>query len=704
MNMKKITKLLCVAALLLAGMGGVIPAKATKLYATYGTPASEGKWNVETNTYTWTKSNSNLMTIFTFSNGELAQYKSLHLTTSDFTSSYRVCFMNGSTAVATIGFYSAGEKNLVLSERTETKDLDLTTITHISFGGNTDSGSIGLTNVYLQKPTSISFDDTGTAIIGLTDILYDSNLTFDDQTGEMTSNGQGTFSLNLDSEDFSNVSRIELLRSGDDIVQTLQVTDAVNGVLNTWWGSKYSCDFTNYKANASKVTKLAWNCATAGTMTITGIKLTGSVITATPGGEVSIGSLPRKYYDNGEWKTGTLTTSYGVNIQTALGDGSAIQDEYVDIANYKMLRLYISSGDPRLFLVKEENFTPTADGYILTKDGVKQNGQWNGVQDTDHKLVKNGDYYYISVEDIKAACGGQAKLICVKAEYNQSIDISNIVVTEDSDYGYNLSGAGAFAPSALTALADKSATAIDATGVTKAVALTTANPNCLITANEGIVTNAQNVIVDGTCANLVLTDGYPFKAPVAFTATTASYATNINAEAGAGTLCLPFAAAIPEGVTAYTLAYTSGDKATAKAVENTIPANTPVLLNGSGEATFTGAAAAVAATANNAADALTGVFEKTKVAQGSYVLQNLDGGIGFYKVASDDIYVNPFRAYLTAQASGSRIAISFDNVATGIQTVAAQQGDDAVYDLQGRRVSAPTKGLYIVGGKKVMMK
>jgi hypothetical protein len=129
-----------------------------------------------------------------------------------------------------------------------------------------------------------------------------------------------------------------------------------------------------------------------------------------------------------------------------------------------------------------------------------------------------------------------------------------------------------------------------------------------------------------------------------------------------------------------------------------------VLLNGSGEATFTGAAAAVAATANNAAGALTGVFEKTKVAQGSYVLQNLDGGIGFYKVASDDIYVNPFRAYLTAQASASRIAISFDNVATGIQTVAAQQGDDTVYDLQGRRVSAPTKGLYIVGGKKVMMK
>jgi hypothetical protein len=269
---------------------------------------------------------------------------------------------------------------------------------------------------------------------------------------------------------------------------------------------------------------------------------------------------------------------------------------------------------------------------------------------------------------------------------------------------YSLVGETPGSATLTDALADESATGYDASGVTgTGLELTPANPNALFTAGAGVLSNAQNVIVNGTCANLVLQDGYPFKAPADFTATTATYTTTIDAEAGAGTLCLPFAAAIPEGVTAYTLAYTSGDKATATAVENTIPANTPVLLNGSGEATFTGAAAAVAATANNAAGTLTGVFEKTKVAQGSYVLQNLDG-IGFYKVASDDIYVNPFRAYLTAQASASRIAISFDNVATGIQTVAAQQGDDTVYDLQGRRVSAPTKGLYIVGGKKVMMK
>ena len=141
-----------VLALLVVGVGG---AKGVTLNASFQTPASNGSWNAGTNTYSWTGSYSNLMTIFSFSGGQLANYTSLHLTTSDYTDSYRVCFMNGSTAVATIAFYSAGQKDLVLADRTETKDLDLSTVTHISFGGNSNSGSVTLTNVYLEGPDPV---------------------------------------------------------------------------------------------------------------------------------------------------------------------------------------------------------------------------------------------------------------------------------------------------------------------------------------------------------------------------------------------------------------------------------------------------------------------------------------------------------------------------------------------------------------------
>lgn len=271
---------------------------------------------------------------------------------------------------------------------------------------------------------------------------------------------------------------------------------------------------------------------------------------------------------------------------------------------------------------------------------------------------------------------------------------------------YLLVGEATGSVSLTAALADANATCYDATGVVgSGVELNPANPNALFLANAGKVTNANNVIVAGTCANLVLTDNHPFKAPVDFTATAASYTTTINAEAGAGTLCLPFAAAIPEGVKAYKLAYTSGAAATATpVVETTIGANTPVLLNGSGEKTFSGSGA-VSASATNKYGALTGVFEATTVPAGSYVLQKATDGLGFYKVADGStITAKPFRAYLTAQTYSSRINIIYDE-ANGISTVEAQPADaEAIYSLNGVRVNQPVKGIYVKNGKKFVVK
>ena len=50
----------------------------------------------------------------------------------------------------------------------------------------------------------------------------------------------------------------------------------------------------------------------------------------------------------------------------------------------------------------------------------------------------------------------------------------------------------------------------------------------------------------------------------------------------------------------------------------------------------------------------------------------------------------------------------FDATSTGVDSINAQDSeenaDDKVYDLQGRRVANPVKGIYIVNGKKVLMK
>ena len=248
------------------------------------------------------------------------------------------------------------------------------------------------------------------------------------------------------------------------------------------------------------------------------------------------------------------------------------------------------------------------------------------------------------------------------------------------------------------ALTDPNATCFDVTKLEgTGLTFNASNPNALFIAKAGQLTNTKNVIVSGTCANLVLEDGYNFQAPFDFTATQASYTTTISS-VGAGTLCLPFACKIPYEVQAWTLAYTSGgDKATATEVETVIPANTPVLLNGSGEKTFTGADAPITAGAATTAEALTGVYEEGFVPKDCYVLQNGTGGLGFYKVANDnEITIKPFRAYLTASASSApsvSIVYGSDDT-TGINIVEAA----------GQRVAQPTKGLYIVNGKKVIVK
>lgn len=71
--------------------------------------------------------------------------------------------------------------------------------------------------------------------------------------------------------------------------------------------------------------------------------------------------------------------------------------------------------------------------------------------------------------------------------------------------------------------------------------------------------------------------------------------------------------------------------------------------------------------------------------------------------------IKAFRAvFILEDASRARsFEMNFGDETTGIKTIgnaSVTTGSSAVYDLQGRRVENPTHGLYIVNGKKVMVK
>ena len=370
------------------------------------------------------------------------------------------------------------------------------------------------------------------------------------------------------------------------------------------------------------------------------------------------------------------------------GSGNVSYLDYADLSEYSALKVYGTGSDLRILMNR------VSDGGALTEVHVTPS--------VDGTLLDLTSYPYVHLNAIKVVNGGGATTIT---------NITLIDPNANPSVDYVLSGDikdGLSSASVTSALADANAKVIDVTGVTgSGIGLVSANPNCLFVANAGTLSNDYNVIVGTTCANLVLTDSKPFKAPFDFTAAAATYNTTINTTAQAGTLYLPYAAAIPDGVDAWTLTYSGGDNVTATKINTgTIPANTPVLLNGSGSKDFTGSSVAIDADATNVSGALTGVFEQGYVPKDSYVLQNKSGVLAFYKVAAENsVTIKPFRAYLTASA-GARLYIDFDDEeTTGITNNKCETtSNNRYFDLQGREVAQPTTGLYIVNGKKVLVK
>lgn len=85
---------------------------------------------------------------------------------------------------------------------------------------------------------------------------------------------------------------------------------------------------------------------------------------------------------------------------------------------------------------------------------------------------------------------------------------------------------------------------------------------------------------------------------------------------------------------------------------------------------------------------------------------------GLYAQVTEGITIPEGKAWVDAELTPSQsdargIAIVFDgNDPTGISevTVKAEETRNGCFDLQGRRVTNPVKGLYIVNGKKVVIK
>ena len=166
-----------------------------------------------------------------------------------------------------------------------------------------------------------------------------------------------------------------------------------------------------------------------------------------------------------------------------------------------------------------------------------------------------------------------------------------------------------------------------------------------------------------------------------------------------GTLYLPFAVDLDEEVVnAITV---NGTSAINAVVGSTLPANTGALLIS--ETGTTTLQAKIIDSADAFETAMTGSNVDVEVDANSYVFSKVNGKLGFYKPNSGKSAAN--KAYLHTETSFGIKGFTLEDEATGISNLnTIDVKNSCIYNLQGQKVNRAQKGVFIVNGKKVVMK
>ena len=230
--------------------------------------------------------------------------------------------------------------------------------------------------------------------------------------------------------------------------------------------------------------------------------------------------------------------------------------------------------------------------------------------------------------------------------------------------------------------------------------------------NTWIDTNQYNALVsaDGYYKLEANFDTYAWVAPVRF---------EVSATLGAYGYTT-FASEYPldlDNITDATAYYVTATPTTSvKLIQatGTVPAGEGLVLYGepSAEITIPAALSGSAISGNllKGCTAATVLDGNTTGYESIYVLVNTDTRPEFQNVknwidGNHTVSIPAGKAYLNASGvSAPSFSLEFDDETTGIANIERTISDNQYYTLDGRRVAQPTKGLYIVDGKKVIIK
>lgn len=190
--------------------------------------------------------------------------------------------------------------------------------------------------------------------------------------------------------------------------------------------------------------------------------------------------------------------------------------------------------------------------------------------------------------------------------------------------------------------------------------------------------------------------------------------------AGYATFYAPVALALPEGLTAYEVTAQGEESVSLTPVNDIIPAYNGVVLQGEANTTYNLTIpeyVPVAGSENLLEGSVAATFVESPAYVLGYVGEEGSKEVGFYtatknfndaneKVEEGGVkwLNNGFKAYLPKTGAAQALRFNFGGTTAIESVVNGINANAAIYDLSGRRVEKATKGIYIVNGKKMIVK
>ena len=452
----------------------------------------------------------------------------------------------------------------------------------------------------------------------------------------------------------------------------------------------YSVTFAETNSVAATV-KIGGSDVTSGTLLVNGtydftatatgyMNYNGSFTVSGADKEVSFTMTPK-----------TAVTSFTLKYKNK-ADGSVIDTKEID-----MTGCYV--GDSYTYSY-QKYWANGGDLYVKDATNTRANHTLEATNEitVNYNLSASGNYYFYECD------GGYTTRADAESNGSAATQSANVTVPADGIYIVTANCYG-------SASGRTGTVKVGSTTIVEATTLSIYAPGTDLISSP-VALNKDDVINVTTSSS---GDGIDYvilqKLPSSVSATIGSY--------GYATFSSTYALDFTDvtDATAYIATSKSGDKIKMQTITGTVAAGTGLVLKSASgsSATINIPVAASGTTYNTTSDPVNYLFAissnydlGTPGTGTNYVLSVQSDKVVFAPIGATAAPVTAGHAALWIPAVGARmLEMSFaDDETTGISQIENRRLDaeNSVYNLNGQRVTKPSKGLYIVGGKKVILK